>query len=730
MELKHYLNNVLIDEPIGFDNLSVSFKRGEYHGISVAVSETSLEFYGKAVEIIKAAYASSIDSVVAYKVLADSKPFFSGVLDLTTYSEHTGEYHTISCKVGEIGARTTFNNRSETEVDLNTSKTIDGAAVMPIMWRTLAIPRKHLRYTNLWDNRIDVEYTKDKYDQELRLNGGSRVTSAMTSMKFARYANDEFGDVTAGEISGMVVDYRTSEPLFAMPDDFAADFGVGTKFDISGHIKLRVDFLDDAVTVPTGVSPSIHAFLLLSYSFGTSGQPAVTIFNKQANATGLAGSYVEYDFDFSQNGLAIDGRKLMMTLNLSSFQPTQTVPDLTNGRIKITMYAGSYTKMLMFDTLTGDTVKAPLVLVHDALSHIAHVISENELSVRSDWYSSQFSEWNERSGFGGGALKALTNGYKIRGLFTDEANERSMSLSFKSAIQSLSVLDCIGWGFSQEDGGTYVRVEPWKWFYKQDVLASFNDVSEVTVAADNSLAVTEVRIGYKKYVDDSAFNSIDSVHGERSMTSKIKALTSQKNLLCEFIADNYAIELTRRAAESLSPTEQFKYDENIFVFELYAYMPTSMGYAMEITNNVYSASGVERPKEQINVQLSPRRCAERWRDWLFNANGSTILKMTTGKLNTSAVFRCFYNDGRSTTVHLQDVVNGGMLPENGSIDPTTRLLKAETISFTYPLSVDLFNAIKEAPYGLIRVNGMYGWIKEMKYSYADGEATFKLIAKA
>ena len=73
-------------------------------------------------------------------------------------------------------------------------------------------------------------------------------------------------------------------------------------------------------------------------------------------------------------------------------------------------------------------------------------------------------------------------------------------------------------------------------------------------------------------------------------------------------------------------------------------------------------------------------------------------------------------------------VNTGVPSSDDVIIP--RVFKAETISFTYPLSVAEYKKVKANPYGLIEVDGVLGWIKEFTYSFADGEATFKLIPKA
>ena len=111
MELRHTLQiaggtETTIDEPIGFDKMKSTISRGDYHGISAAVSVDTLEFYGKAAGIVKTAYEADIDTEVTYRIKTTSGAlFFQGTLDLSTFAEHSGDYCSISCKVGEVGVK-------------------------------------------------------------------------------------------------------------------------------------------------------------------------------------------------------------------------------------------------------------------------------------------------------------------------------------------------------------------------------------------------------------------------------------------------------------------------------------------------------------------------------------------------------------------------------------------------------------------------------------------------
>ena len=390
--------------------------------------------------------------------------------------------------------------------------------------------------------------------------------------------------------------------------------------------------------------------------------------------------------------------------------------------------------MLMYDNLEEtDPVNADMLLVHDALDVVTHSISENALSVKSDWYRTPESLHNAGT-TGGGALKALTNGYKIRGLFTDENdNPRNMPVSFKTLIESLDAQDCIGWGFSEEDGTTYVRVERWDWFYKNNTVLTLTNVAEVNTDVNTDSIPTEFKIGYKKYATSDEYNSIESPHGTRTFNNGIKALTKALTKECEFVADNYAIEETRRAKKAKSETEETTYDESIFLFELIRKTLVGQQYPVySIGNTSISPQNVGRWSEFINAKLTPRHMAARWRGILFTANNDTPFRFTSGEINYKSSFSCYPESQTTagvTTQSLRSFAETSPQTENDDITFLQSILKAEKISFSCPISVDQYKAIKAAPYGLVSVNGRLGWIHEFRYSFYDGMAEFTLIAK-
>jgi hypothetical protein len=310
-------------------------------------------------------------------------------------------------------------------------------------------------------------------------------------------------------------------------------------------------------------------------------------------------------------------------------------------------------------------------------------------------------------------------------------------LSFKSAITSLNAIDCLGWGFSTEAGKQCLRVERWDWFYQPNTIFIVNDAEEVTIDADPDRMISVFIVGYKKYATNDQYNSIDSPHGTREFVSSNKVINQTIDQQSEFIADNYAIEETRRNRYDKSDTEESTYDENIFIIELIKEVteenPTGV---IKIQPTSFNATNVGNENEFINAKITPRHMAARWVDYLFQSNNKTALKFSSGDINFLSSFEVIpeysvvTNNGTTAEIYsLKSFESSSPQKENDDIAYLQSILKAETIKFSYPITISEYIRIKSNPYGLVHVNGLQGWIKNFKYSFIDGIAEFTLIAK-
>lgn len=664
--------------------------------MSVEVSVERLEFHGEAAKIITDAYHRDIDEEVVYSFELDGVEMYRGNVDLSTYNEKNEEYHSVSCNIGEVGAKTTFNNRSETDIDLNDTKTIDGEdlAYVPT-WMEQELPIKHLLYTNILEQKEEVEWAIG--------HGASGASEGGNSTELV------FDTSTVNEF-GIVNDEMT---LFYKDEDFDKTFGEDTVMSADFSVKLK--FTNKSV-VFYGEGTRVLSFFVEVVSGET------------VLCSGPFDSEVgdEYNFECHLDNIPTSNS---LFFRIREFH----MPDTYSWNVMVAITSAKVT-MQMYDNIENSHVIAKMLPIHEVLNTIVESASENAMTVKSDWYGRPDSVVNPTptSIFGGGSLKALTNGYKIRGLFAedsdvdDDSNKRAMALSFKTAIQSLDAMDCIGWAFENTNDGMFVRIEPWSWFYKNQTLMSIDDAEKVDVDIDTKRIITELKIGYKKYATNSEYNSIDSIHGERQYVSKIKAVSNSKDVKCSFIADNYAIEETRRAKDDIKPIEEFKYDENIFVIEL-ACKRSTMTYI--IPRGIKLASGIGRPGEYINVRISPYFNAMRWKSYLFQANSASGMDCKTGTINYKAGYTTIEAIGNSYLSAQGKPIFGTTHKEDDEITNERSVMVAEKLTLSYPISNFQYKAIVANPYGMINVNGRECWIDSFTYSFKDGMADFILIPK-
>lgn len=795
MVVKHYLNGTEIDEPIGFDSLKMTMKRGEYHGMSAEVSEQTLEFYNTAADLIRAAYQTDLDTELTYRVTADGEEMYSGVLDLSTYEEQYSDYCSVSCKVGEVGVKTTFNNRTDVEIDLNGTKTIDGKSLAhSYPWERLVLPQRVIQYVNYikeaeqnqYDGTLPDEFRWAfidlVYDTKSLNEFGSLVDKWFQASKIGE---NKFGSSQNHNTIPNIA--KTFTSYYTPTDSEDTDYDDNSYIHISLQLKGSIVF-DTSLFTNTGSGTAnlyIYPQLVLNGSVSTDGQYIVANNSNYSAKQSFSISIDEYIQVGQLNSLLFG--LFMRNDNYQYY--SGGIQYLNNpAPFHIVIDSDSSLKMELKSNRSKE-VSADTMFVHEALNKVVESISENALTVKSELYSRFDSVLNPHTAtsdnlyqyghyFGESALKVITNGYKIRGLYTTTDKERNMPMSFKTLIEALDTIDCIGWGFSEESGTTCVRVERWSWFYKTgEPILRITAPKEVKTAIDTSLIISELTIGYKKYTTNEDISSIDSIMSERTFTTSTKAVSQSASKLCSFIADNYATELTRRAALKANPDEEYKYDENIFLFSAY--------WAMRQEGNAYGIGSDENvgevvgggigTSENYNCKISPARNAYHWINRLFCVAGIKPFACTSGTINYKAQIETvptilLGDEERLFTIpdsvnaipaYTQIIPSGSQvagikqnaenytlreryyktyqLDNTGQVNtgvPSSddvvipRVFKAETISFTYPLSVAEYRKVKANPYGLIEVDGVLGWIKEFTYSFADGEATFKLIPKA
>lgn len=728
MELKHYIDNIEIDEPIGFDNLKTSIKRGEYHGMSAEVSVGTLEFYGIGAYLLRSAYNESVENKPVYRVTLNGEELYSGVCDMASYTEHSGDYCSVSCNVGEIGVKTTFNSRTDTEIDLNGTKSVGGVSLSTFNYHEIALPKRTIVYTNRMkqDKTTTTEgtqnngiYYKDDVPMcflNLAFTGGSNVNEFGTMEPNLYIAGKDVYKNKSDQnfdLDGYV------EPLFRKGTEFETKFGADASYSLTIRATVKVTIKGDFFAQNPSKYPTVYFVPYLTNSNCVKNTSVYPVGAAQSvNGDGEGDKTVTLYFNYSASKLTHNTLYLGIKVYHENHNETAGLEEYYYNNetlFNVEISADSYVEMEL-SSVRNEYVKAKMLTVFEALSKTIETISDKGLSLKSEVYGAPFSFVSPQSTYGALSRKLLTTGYLIR-----DIADKPFNVSFKTLIESLSMQDCIGWCFE----GDKVRVEDWKWFYKDDLLLEIENPKEISKTVDTDYVCSSLEIGYKKYADNDDIKAMDSIHGERTYTSNITTISKSVKKQCEFIADNYAIELTRRARFLESEEDEFKYDENIFVFSANCGMDNNL----KIDADGESYDNVSY--ETYNVKLSPAQCALRWLDFIFALQGQTEFRLTTGKLNLDAKATPKNNSNYLSDNSSALGGDRGAFKENSMLKSAYALpiVKPETIKIKYPVTVGEYKAIIANPYGIIRMDGADYWIKEFQYSFVDGEAEFSLIPK-
>lgn len=139
-------------EPIGWDGFKTTIERNEKsHGIGIVYSDVNLKFYDDiSIGILKTAYANDIDSQVLFIVESDNLEEYRGAVNFNTYNEVYDNYHYIEIKVADIGVETTFFNRQDQKVNLDSLTAFDGATLptYSFLKKNITLPAKDILFTS------------------------------------------------------------------------------------------------------------------------------------------------------------------------------------------------------------------------------------------------------------------------------------------------------------------------------------------------------------------------------------------------------------------------------------------------------------------------------------------------------------------------------------------------------------------------------------------------------
>ena len=724
MIFRFYLNDTLVDEPVGFDATKIKMTRSEaYHGILAETDSQSVEFYGNGYEILKQAYdTNSIDASVILKIEYACTDSFEllGEYSITFYNSEWYCGDDCYCKVGieRKGCIYQLKNAIDTKVNLDAIVGIDGITSIgdyQYLGKKISIPSKTIRYTNQVDseNEITQDFTTD-------INGsfGGGTTGLMQVehwLPFETIKLNEIDDLYSlptwdknfGAINSTVADnfnIFTANPKSVVCTDSTYNFNLQS----TGVLKFNTS----ATLFPIAVT-----FYVTKWSGGAFSS---ILYSDLLTNTGSGFNY-EFRWNISDTFSTILNTKdqILMYVFLNA-QKT------TSG--SFTDYIITHEKNNSFTTVLDSLCPATdckTYMVNEALSKTSEYITNGCLKVYSDYLGRTDSEPYNSNNDGCGGMIALTKGQLLRQLDIRLLGKDSpvFSLSFNDILKALDCIYGIGYTIEQQNNDEILRVENWEYFYQNNIMIDIGTVS-ITKKPRLSLFIKNYKTGYSKYEAEET-NGLDEFLTEREYSTKLINNDITVDKICQFIASGYAIELTRR--QTYDNTKDWRFDDDTFLI-------CTKRYNNEIIveqGNIIDANNIIDPNTILNYRISPVRMAMNLFRYIttFIKNTKELI-FSNGKGNISAEGQLSSFCSIETGV-ISEKQN---LLQNDFISDQTELFNPELHEIeNVPLTFEQYKSIKSNPHGLIGYkcdgNQLYGWVQSLEYSFVDGDATFILIPK-
>jgi hypothetical protein len=209
--------------------------------------------------------------------------------------------------------------------------------------------------------------------------------------------------------------------------------------------------------------------------------------------------------------------------------------------------------------------KAKVFLVNEAFSRIAEGITNDKIRAYSEYFGRTDSKPYSVNVNGCGSLEAITNGLHVRRQEARNDQSPTLPVSIQDMFNGLEPVHHIGFGIEDDTfrvGFKRLRIEPWKFFYKSDVMMSCMGVNTIEESTIENEHYSTASFGYQKW-EAEEYTGLDEFLTQRNYRTTLSAIKNDLKKLSSFIASGYAWEITRRLGNDNS--KDWRYDNDLFL---------------------------------------------------------------------------------------------------------------------------------------------------------------------
>jgi hypothetical protein len=728
------LDNNVVEEPIGWDAIEFTAKRMDSDGIDQPFS-TEVSFYGFGAKYIKNIYDQHfINEPIAIEIISDDyvngNPYiFSGFINLAVYQEtNSCDSDSFQVSVGIIDDlfREKFKARQDIDIDLLKTSDLDGGAIDPLTFKTIRLHKQ-----DLFLEGYAKSYSLRSYDPAFNEDVVVPIYWSQNDFK------EQYGTALNTNLTFIQPSTRGQSPFFKNNGGTTRTLKATGSFDLTVSKLLTANFIDVQVyfVAFNGNVPQLPALYILDTT--------------QNNQT------VNYQITFTDVSLVIPAGFTVNLFVYASYagNPYRTRVEINNVQFKLEELSAS-----QFASTTQ------CLTIEQWLKRTIYVLTGFPNKLLSDTFSesAQGCYWNN----------ALTNGVYLREINSQTDNNNSQLLtSWKKIFTELDKIFCLGWAFEWDGYEWKIRVESKEYFYKDNIVAEFNDVDKIVQSAKTDALRNKFYIGYDDKWKNIQIGGALSVCTYRTYFVKNKAMTDNSSaeidLRTSIIGEGIAIEFYRRMSDITvgAATSDRPNDYDIFIIwlnpkplvipavensefalpEETGQVTLAIGTASFPAGRAGTTTGIITNRH--NIIHTPARIAYRWWKVLgMHTHGLTNKKLEfqVGEYQTdftSVVDIYSYATLNCAPFKLDPAVGTMPIKEDSDIDPEkllngNYLFRPIQITFTYPQSLCEFLYLSEqTPYGKIKVqNGSLvtlGYIVDLQNKPEDlsgGTTSFTLLA--
>ena len=725
---KFYLNNIEVEEPIGWDAVEFTAIRMESHGIDQPFS-TELKFYNKGAKLIKSYYDTQfINAEIAISIISDvgynGAPYqFDGFLNMAIYQEHNvcdTDSWEITVGIIDDNFRENFKARQDVEIDLTSTKDLDGNTIDPLVKKQIT-----MHHQDLYLSANAKNFQATVHAQ----------TSTQDVVVPLYWQQSDFK-----ETYGSTVDTNLTYiyPAVYGQSCFFQNNGAGNRcLNATGSFDLTIDNNHPSNSVDVKV-------FFIDVNGTTPGTPSYII-----NTTQNPGTQ-NYAVTFNNWSLCVNPGIKLTLLVYASYTGNPYTSDVTIDNVKLSLSeinAGEYAST------------ANVLTIEQWLRRSIYLMTGSNNKLLSDAFS--------ESGDGCYWNNALTNGLHIRSA-DRQNNLGSLKTSWKQVFEDLDKIFCLGWAFEWTGTEWKIRVEPREYFYQNQISQTFTNVGEVDQVAKVDLIKNNITLGFTDKWKNIQLSGVYAIHTDRNYFVGNRAMneasSAKLDMRSGIIGEGYAIEFSRRlsgitfgGATSDRPNdyETFIIWLNRFTLSFDQIQNSVFNLPQQTGPVTYLPGQVSMPSNYItasnspltglyNIYHTPARIACRWWKVLGMYTyglANEILRYQVGQYQTSYSSTINGDDENESCIQIYT----GTIAENSDIyadilNPAYQyyLFKPIGIEFSYPQSLcDFLTLSQEEQYKKVRLTSssldIQGFITEATNQPEDasgGTTKFTLLMSA